>query len=75
MELKKDNITEETLEADLHLRHGDRAPLPPSSMVWGREKLLDFCINLSKSKCSGLYKIMCLPYRETKYTSMGPGTQ
>ena len=38
MELKKDNIMEETLEADLPLRHGvETGLLSPNSVVWSRE--------------------------------------
>lgn len=54
MELREDNIMEQTLEADLPLRHGDRALLPPGSVAWGREMLMYFCINLFESKYPSL---------------------
>lgn len=51
VELKKDNIIEITLEADLPLK---QAPSPPGSMAWGRERLLDSYINLFEPKCPSL---------------------
>ena len=63
IELKKDNIMEQTLEADLPLRHGDRAFLLPGSVAYSISAL----ISLSP-KALVYKKIIPHSCRETKYT-------
>lgn len=67
MELKKDNIMEQTLETDLSWRHGDRALLPSGYVVWGREMLMHFCINLLESSAL-VHKRSYLCLAGRKYT-------